>query len=259
MAWLAGTLLLGTGGVQRSALAPQGQRSRTWSPSSNVPTSSTSPYPGFSVALSSLTLPALSSQSPHQALLAILPSCHLTCQNESVSCLSYILSSSRVRTIFHASLWCHVTLRSFLMIYYSVNVCKVDPRVIQFQHQIRRTGSGTLRDFNLHNALFFWSWLPESCVGREWVPIPAMFVGDGNDNAHANVCSQELNDLNVNLMQKAAVSHVNVFKKFCKSCLCMNFYKLWVPYHALPLYLSNEYLLISFRPVGPDSTQESRK
>lgn len=96
-------------------------------------------------------------------------------------------------------------------------------------------------------------------MGREGVPTPAMFVGDGNDNTCANVCSQELNDLNVNLMQKVAVSHVNFFKKICKSCLHMNFYMLWVPDHALPLYLSNEYLLISFRPVGPDSAQESRK
>lgn len=45
VAWLAGTLLLGTGGVQRSALAPQGQWSCTWSPSSNAPSSPTPPYP----------------------------------------------------------------------------------------------------------------------------------------------------------------------------------------------------------------------
>lgn len=53
-----------------------------------------------------------------------------------------------------------------------------------------------------------------------------MFMGNGNDNTRANVCSQELNDLNMNLMQKVAVSHVNVFKTFCKSWLHMNFYKL---------------------------------
>lgn len=35
-------------------------------------------------------------------------------------------------------------------------------------------------------------------------------------------------DFGMTLMQKVTASHLNDFKRFCRSCLCMNFYKICV-------------------------------
>lgn len=55
-------------------------------------------------------------------------------------------------------------------------------------------------------------------MDKDWTAVSAVSVEHENDDTCANSC-----DLGMNLMQRVAASHLNVFKRFCRSCLAWTF------------------------------------